>query len=238
VSSLREWNTDAELFGLIRNELYSAVVGDICDQLGLRRQFLPPKIRPVFSGAATGRGGDDLVVPVLAGRAMPVLEADVFAEPDPVEPFGKMLDALDDMTTDEVYICAGASPRYALVGELMATAVIARGGAGIVVDGFVRDTEGLLKLAIPTFAHGSYSQDQRGRGIVLDYRVPIEIGGISVRPGDVVVGDIDGVLIVPREHEEDVFVAALQKARTEKTVQAAIAEGMTTREAFRTYGVL
>lgn len=238
MSGVAEWNNDSELFALIRKELYTAVIGDICDQRGLRRQFLPPDIRPVFSSTRAGGTADDFVVPVLAGRAMPVLEADVFIEPDPVEPFGKMLDALDDVTTDEIYICAGASPRYALVGELMATAILARGGVGIVVDGFVRDTEGLLKLGIPTFGHGSYAQDQRGRGIVLDYRVPIEIGGIPIRPGDVVVGDIDGVLVVPREHEVDVFVGALEKARTERTVQTAIAAGMTTKEAFRKYGVL
>lgn len=238
MSEKREWADDSELFELIRNELYTAVIGDICDQRGLRRQFLPPGIRPLYFPGRAGRAADDVEVPVLVGRAMPVLEADVFSEQDADEPFGKMLAALDDIKTDEIYICAGASPRYALVGELMATALLARGGAGVVVDGFIRDTEGLLRLGLPTFSLGSYAQDQRGRGIVLDYRVPIEIGGIQIRPGDIVVGDIDGVLVVPREHEVDLFVGAFDKARTEKTVQAAIASGMTTTEAFRKYGVL
>lgn len=238
-----EWKTDSELFALARAELYTAVVGDICDQHGLRRQFLPPEIRALEPArGAEGRGAATSApgarVPILAGRAMPVLEADVFSEPDPAHPFGKMLDALDALTENEVYVCSGASPRYALVGELMATAVLARGAVGAVVDGFIRDTEGIAQLGMPTFSRGSYAQDQRGRGIVLDYRVPIEIGGVIIRPGDIIVGDIDGVLVVPAEHEELIFTGALEKARAEKTVQKAIAEGMTANEAFAKFGIL
>jgi regulator of RNase E activity RraA len=224
-----EWNSDAELFELARGELYTAAIGDICDQLGLRRQFLSPGIRPLQSGPE---------VPLMIGRAMTVLEADVFADPQTGPPFGRMLEALDDLAPDEIYVCAGASPRYALVGELMATAMMGRGAVGAVCEGYVRDTEGILKLDFPVYSYGSYSQDQRGRGIVLDWRVPIEISGVRISPGDIVVGDIDGVLTVPREAEETVFTDALAKARAEKTVQKAIANGMTATEAFEEYGIL
>lgn len=224
----REWRNDEGLFGLAREELYTAVVGDICDQYGLRHQFLPPEIRPLNTPSKS----------VLIGRAMPVLEADVFQESDATKPFGKMLQALDDLRRNEVYLCAGSSPRYALVGELMATAMLARGAVGAVVDGYVRDTHGILEVGLSTFSRGPYAQDQRGRGIVLDYRVPIEIGGVSIRPGDIIVGDIDGVLVVPAEWETEVFAGALTKARAEKTVQKAIAKGMSATEAFATYGIL
>jgi regulator of RNase E activity RraA len=224
-----EWNSDTELFELARGELYTAVIGDICDQLDLRKQFLSPGIRPMQVGPE---------VPLMIGRAMTVLEADVFADPRTGPPFGKMLDALDDLKPGEVYVCAGASPRYALVGELMATAMIARGAVGAVCEGYVRDTEGILKLGFPVYSYGSYSQDQRGRGIVLDWRVPLEISGVRLNSGDIVVGDIDGVLVVPREVEERVFTDALAKARAEKTVQKAIANGMTATAAFEEYGIL
>lgn len=149
-----------------------------------------------------------------------------------------MLSALDDLRHNEVYVCAGASPRYALIGELMATAMIARGAVGAVADGYIRDSEGILTLDFPVYSRGSYAQDQRGRGIVMDYRVPIEIGGITIEPGDIVIADVDGVLIVPQEAEVEVFTLALAKARAEKTVQKAIAGGMTATEAFDTYGIL
>lgn len=223
------WESDDELFTIARNELYTAVVGDICDKLGLRRQFLPPEIRAVAMPASNS---------LLVGRAMPVLEADVFHEFDSSKPFGKMLEALDSLERDEVYICAGASPRYALVGELMCTAMVTRGAVGAICDGFVRDIRGIQSLPLSVFALGSYAQDQRGRGTVIGYDVPIEIGGIGIRPGDIAIGDSDGVLIVPREHEKQIMREAIEKARSEKVVRKAILQGMSASEAFEKYGIL
>src|SRR5207244_7769901 len=113
-------------------------------------------------------------------------------------PFGLMLDALDDLKPNEVYICTGGTPRYALWGELMSTRAIHCGAAGAVLDGFSRDTRGILKLGFPTFSLGSYAQDQNPRGTVVDYRVPIELSGTRVEAGDIAVGDVDGVSVVPR----------------------------------------
>ncbi len=224
-----EWTSDAELFELSRRELYTAVVGDICDQMGLRRQFLNPQLRPLHSGPET---------PVMIGRAMTVWEADVFEEPAEGPPFGKMLAALDDLQPNEIYICAGASPRYALIGELMCTAMLASGAVGAVCDGYIRDAKGILKLEFPVYSLGPYAQDQRGRGTVLDYRVPIEIYGIRIQPGDIIMGDIDGVLVVPRAAEEELFTRALAKARAEKTVQQALRAGMKASVAFEQFGIL
>ena len=117
-SYMLEWQNDEDLFALCRRELFTAVVGDICDQVGLRRQFFGPKMRPLHQG-----GG----VPILVGRAMPVLEVDIFAEPTGPAPYGKMLEALDSLQHDEIYVCAGGTARYALVGELMCTAMQLRG---------------------------------------------------------------------------------------------------------------
>lgn len=86
-----------------------------------------------------------------------------------------MLEALDDLKKDEIYICSGASPSYALVGELMCTRMQILGAAGCVVNGFHRDTRGILDLDFPCFSYGRYAQDQAPRGKVLDYRVPIEM---------------------------------------------------------------
>jgi regulator of RNase E activity RraA len=227
------WSSDAEVFQLARRELFSAVLGDVMDKMGLRSQFLPPAIAPLERSM------------VVCGRALTVLEADVFDEavegshnPLSARPFGLMMDALDDLKTDEVYICTGASPRYALWGELMSVRAMKCGAAGAVVDGYARDTRAVLALGFPTFSHGSYAQDQGPRGKVIDYRVPLQMGQARVLPGDIVFGDLDGVCIVPRQAEQDVFNAAFDKARREKVVRKALEEGMPSREAFEKFGIL
>ncbi len=221
------------MFSLARQELFTAVVGDVMDKLGFLRQFLPPRIRPLR---------DDMVV---IGRAMTVLEADVFDEniasdnnPVMAKSFGLMLEALDDLKLNEVYVCTGASPRYALWGELMSTRAVKLGAAGAVVDGYLRDTNGILALNFPAFAYGSYAQDQGPRGKVLDFRIPLEIDGVRVRSGDIVFGDVDGVLVVPQEAETEIFTAAIEKARGETLVRQAIENGMGAADAFKKFGIM
>ncbi len=225
----RLWKDDEELFRLVREELYTAVVGDMLDGVGRFHQFLPPGIGPLQEKM------------VLVGRAMPVIEADIDPESRGAagaRPFGLMLEALDDLKRNEVYVCSGASSHYALWGELMSTRARKLGAAGAVVDGYARDTRQILRMGFPVFCVGSYAQDQAPRGEVRAFRVPLQIGDVSIRPGDIVFGDVDGVCVVPREHEEEVLTLALQKARGEKVVRKAIEGGMSACQAFRTYGIL
>jgi regulator of RNase E activity RraA len=227
------WTTDAELFAIARRELFTAVVGDVMDKLGLQKQFLPPQIQPLRQDMVT------------IGRAMTVLEADVFADrvensanPLSNKPFGLMLEALDDLKPNEIYVCTGSSPTYALWGELMSTRAMKLGAVGAIVDGYSRDTRGILELGFPVFSYGRYAQDQGPRGKVIDFRVPIEIQGVRINPGDILFGDIDGVCVVPRDAENDVFRLALEKARGEKKVADAIRGGMSTVEAWNKFGIM
>jgi regulator of RNase E activity RraA len=221
------WKDDDELFRIARAELFTAVVGDVMDKLGLQRQFLPACIQPLSR---------DMVA---IGRAMTVLEADLVpGESGDAQPFGLMLEALDDLKRHEIYVCAGASPTYALWGELMSTRAMHCGAVGAILDGYSRDTRGILELGFPTFSYGSYAQDQAVRGRVVDFRVPIEIGQARIEPGDILFADLVGVCVAPRAAEADIFDAALTKARGEKTVRKALERGMTAREAFATYGIL
>ena len=217
---------DDELLPLIKRELFSAIIGDVLDKMGYLHCFLPPRIRPLR---------EDMI---LAGRAMPVLEVDLDVNAEERKPFGLMLEALDDLKPHEVYVAAGASATYALWGELMATRAMKLGAAGAVMDGWARDTAGILRLGLPTFAHGSYAQDQGPRGEVRDFRIPLQLGGVSIRPGDLIYGDRDGVLVVPREAEEEALTRAFEKLEGENLVRLAIENGMSTVEAFRTYGVM
>jgi regulator of RNase E activity RraA len=230
-------SAEEEIFQSARRELFSAVIGDVMDTMGLQRQFLPPAIIPLERSM------------VVCGRAMTVLEADLrdddgdeaataSGNATPAKPFGLMMDALDDLKTGEVYICSGASPRYALWGELMSVRAMRCGAAGAVVDGYSRDTRAVMALGIPTFSHGSYAQDQGPRGEVIDFRIPIEIGQARVVPGDIIFGDLDGVCVVPKAAEQEVFARAFEKARKEKTVRKALEEGMPSKAAFEKYGIL
>ncbi len=223
-----EWQSDTELIALIRKELFTAVIGDTCDELGLRNQFLPASLRSLGCSP----------VHLLAGRAMPVLEICISGEPDPGQPFGLMLEALDALQPNEVYVAAGVAPAFALFGELMSIAAMRRGATGAVCDGYVRDTEKILTLGFPVYCRGSYARDQRYRGIVQAYRIPVEIGGIRVNPDDVIVGDADGVIVIPRAVEEEVFSKALSTARQEKRAKSALEQGMSANEAFSRFGIL
>ena len=215
---------EKERFALVRERLYTPVVGDILDTLGLVHQFLPPAIR--------GMKPDMKVV----GRAMPVLVSQVFGAQK--NPFGRMTEALDQLQDGEVYLARNAPVPTAAWGEILTATARHRGAVGAVIDGHHRDTRRILEQDWPVFSHGAYAQDAGVRTAVADFRVPIEIGGVTITPGDLVFGDIDGVVVVPAAVEDEVLERALEKAAGENVVRNAIENGMSATEAFRTFGIL
>lgn len=223
---------EKEFLNQIKGNLNTAVVGDIMDQLGFQNQFLTPKIKPLR---------DDMIV---IGRAMPVLETDTLDNTSTSsnamlkKPFGLMLEALDQLKENEIYLCTGGTPSYALWGELMSTRALQCGASGAVLNGYSRDTLGILKLNFPTFSYGTYAQDQAPRGKVIDFRVPIKIDNVAITPGDVIFGDIDGVCIIPQEIDKKVVELALEKVKGENLVRKSIEAGMSSVEAFNKYGIM
>jgi regulator of RNase E activity RraA len=218
-----EWAKDSELFALMRTTLYTAVVGDILDGLGRHHQFLPQPVQPLR---------DDMIV---AGRAMPVLLEDIAGPQDP--PFGQLTAALDQLEPGEVYI-ASESLNAASWGELMTAAARTRGSVGAVLNGFHRDTPKVLEQNWPVFSRGRYAQDASVRSAVVDFRCPLYIGEVRIDPGDLVFGDVDGVLIIPQDVEVQVIEKALEKARGEKAVRAEIEAGASTTSVLKKYGIL
>lgn len=230
---IKKWSNDDELFATVQKELFTCVVGDVMDKLNLVHQFLPPQIRPLRQNM------------IVIGRAMPVLSVDVFEERLTgtanklmEKPFGLMLEALDDLRPNEIYLNTGSSPRAALWGELMSIRARKLGSRGAVLNGYARDTRAILKLNFPTFSWGSYGQDSAPRFKVVDFRLPVEIGSVRVCPGDIVFGDIDGVCLVPKEATREVFTRALEKVREEKLVRQALEKGTSAVAAFRKHGVM
>jgi regulator of RNase E activity RraA len=218
------WEDDEVLFELYRNELYTPVVGDILDELGCYHQFLPQPIQPV-----------ELHYKVI-GRAMPALMIDVYGPQE--KPFGKLTEALDQLRKNEIYIASGGDMRCAYWGEILTATAKARGASGAVINGFYRDTTRVLEQNWPVFSRGRYAQDSCVRTQVVDFRCRIEIGGVCIMPGDLVFGDMDGVLIIPRQHEVVATRQALEKARGEKLVRKEIENGMSSTAAFIKYGIL
>lgn len=215
---------DEQILAQIRRELYTPVVGDIMDQMGMYHQFLPQAVHPLQPGMK------------VAGFAMPVLMIDVFGPQE--KPFGLLTQALDDLRPNEVYIATGGLMRCAYWGELLTATARVRGAAGAVIDGWHRDTPQVLSQGWPVFSRGCYAQDSSVRTQVVRYRCPIEIEGVKVEPGDLVFGDVDGVLVIPKACIGPVVEKALEKARGEKRVRAAIEGGMTATRAFEAFGIL
>lgn len=208
----------------VRDALFTAVVGDVLDELGRTRQFLPASIRPLQPHHK------------VMGRAMPVRIADVFGPNS--RPFGRLTEALDQLEPGEVYLAAAGRARCAAWGEILTETSMRRGAVGAVLDSYHRDTAKILKLDWPVFSWGPYAQDAQLRTQVLDYRVPVQIGQVLVHPGDLVFGDIDGVVVVPAEIEAEVIELALQRATAENQVLESIRQGMSSTDAFAHYGIL
>jgi 4-hydroxy-4-methyl-2-oxoglutarate aldolase len=215
---------DTERFTLVREHLYTPVLGDVLDQLGRTHQFLPQGIQALHPDM------------VLVGRAMPLLITDVFETQR--SPFGRLTEALDQLEPGDVYLARSGRAQCAAWGEILTVTARARGAAGAVIDGFHRDTVRILEQNWPVFSRGRFAQDAGVRASVVDYRVPLEIDGVRVNPGDLIVGDIDGVVVVPSAVENEVLELALAKATAENMVRQAIEGGMSSTTAFATYGVL
>lgn len=219
-----EWKSDAELFALVRSSLYTPVVGDILDGAGRYHQFLPPPVQPMRENM------------VVVGRAMPVVMTDVHGPQK--KPFGLLTEALDDLKPGEIYLASGGGLRCAYWGELLTATARMRGAVGAVIDGYHRDTPKVLAQNWPVFSRGRFAQDSSVRTAVVDFRCPIDLAGTWIDPGDLVFGDLDGVVIVPRALEVEVINKALVKARGEQLVRKAIEDGMSATAAFRKFGIL
>lgn len=217
-------HTDAGLFALYEKELYTPVVGDILDGMGYCHQFLPQAIQPIVNEYK------------VVGYAMPVLMIDVYGKQE--KPFGRLTEALDQLKPGEVYVASGGDMRCAYWGELLTATAKTRGVVGAVINGWHRDTPQVLAQSWPVFSRGRYAQDSAVRTQVVDYRCMIEIEKVAVHPGDLVFGDMDGVVIIPKTIIAEVTEKALEKARGEKKVRMAIENGMSATDAFATFGIL
>jgi 4-hydroxy-4-methyl-2-oxoglutarate aldolase len=209
----------------MRSQFTSAVVCDALDAEGYPNQSPRVPLKPLT------------VSGVLIGRCRTSLWADM-AHPDPT-PYELELQAVDSCQMDDVLICAaGGSMRSGIWGELLSTAARNRGCLGVVVDGAVRDLVRMRQMKFPAFARGTVVYDSKDRQRVIDLDVPVLIDGVTFSPGDLVIADEDGVVVVPRKVEAAVVRRAWEKVHAENEVREAIAGGLLATAAFRKFGVL
>jgi len=220
-----KFTSEDEMFNMMRDKLNAAVISDVLDRLGAREQAMRADIRPAYHGA------------VVVGRAYTVLTADIFEIID--DPYQKEIEAVDSLKPNDVMVAGtNQSRRTCFWGELLATAARARGARGIVIDGYIRDVAQITAMEFPTFATGMRVVDSAGRSIVIDHDCPVDCGGVIVNTGDIVFGDIDGVIVIPRELEKEVIPLALEKVGKEDLVRDELRKGTLLRDAYNKYGVL
>ncbi len=210
----------------ISQNLYTAVLSDSLDSLGYRRQVMREYIRPVHSKYQ-----------VVAGYAHTI----AFVDSDEVlpNPFDAEIEAVDAILPDSIVVIAtGNSIQNAPWGELLSTASVARGARGAVMDGFVRDVKLIEELGFPVFATGMKPLDSNGRGLLTSYNKPIVCGEVEVNPGDLIVADFDGIIVIPTALIEATIERANAKVTGENNSRAELQKGAYLRDVYKKYGVL
>jgi regulator of RNase E activity RraA len=218
---MSQWSLDE-----IRSKLFAAVISDCLDQAGIWKQALPSRIRPL----------DDSLV--MVGRARTAAFMEVYHVP-PGNPYELEIALVDSLKPGDVpvFACSNAA-RVGPWGELLSTAGKARGAAGAVMDGCTRDIKAIRAMGFPVFHAGIAPLDSKGRGKIMAIDVPIECGGVAVEPGDLVFGDADGVVVIPRAREEEVLTLAFDKIKGEKNTLRDLQRGDKLADVFQRYGVL
>ena len=208
--------------------LSAAVLSDVLDSLGLRGQAMRPFVRPLDENL------------VLVGRARTGAYMPVEAVQPGENPYEGEMALVDDLGAGDVPVlaCGGPTERIAPWGELLTTACIGRGATGCVTDGLVRDVRQIRALRFPVFHGGIGPLDTKGRARMIERDQPVNCAGVTVRSGDLVFGDADGVVVIPRERADEAIALAIEKVAGEDRTREALLKGEKLSEVFKRYGIL
>jgi regulator of RNase E activity RraA len=215
-------------FSALTEQLYTAVLSDVLDELGLMAQAMRPFIRP----------SDESLV--MMGRVRTGLYMETFSLKPGENPYELEMRLIDDLKPGEVAVlgCNGPTERIAPWGELLSTAARARGAAGCVTDGLVRDVRHIRNMHFPVFHGGIGPLDSKGRAKMVEMDTAIECGGVRMRTGDLIFGDVDGVIVIPQDVAAEAIERASKKVTSENHTRDALREGGYLRDVFARYGVL
>jgi len=218
---------DAQVLMSIRERLFTSVLSDSLDAAGAMRQALPARIRPLDEGC------------VMVGRARTAAFMEVWHHEPGTNPYELEIRLVDSLQPGEIPVFACTNPsRIAPWGELLSTAAKARGAVGALMDGCTRDIRAIRAMGFPVFHGGIAPLDSKGRGRIMALDVPIECAGVTVNPGDLVVGDADGVVVIPQSIEERVLAIAFDKVKGEHSTLQDLQRGDRLADVFARYGIL
>ena len=205
--------------------IHTALVSDVLDAQGHRTGVMDATVGPL--GAARK----------VVGTAF-TLSSFAIDEPEPV-PYEKLLAAYRHVGPGDVMVIAtNGEVRSGMWGELLSIAARARGVLGAVTDGLTRDIEQIDALGFPVFGRGVSPLDSAGRQAVQAFAEPVTCGGVSVEPGDVVVADVMGVVVIPQALADETVRLAEEKNRGERTVREELEQGQDVADVFARHGIL
>ena len=220
---------DAELFAFVKQHLYVAAVCDILDELGYRDQAMHQRLRPLLP---------DVRHCGFVGRARTArwMETDYV---DAADPYGMEITLIDSLKPGDVVVHStdyvGTNAPW---GELMSTVAQRNGAVGCVCDSQIRDCIKIIELGFPVYYAGIRPLDSMGRARVMAYDVPVRCGEVLVHPGDLVYADYDGIVVIPKQVEQQVLALAQEKVGKETRSRQDLFAGKSLREVYNTYGVL
>ena len=219
--------TDTERFAWMRKHLYVPAVCDVLDSLGSRDRAMQERLRPLDPSHC-----------VIVGRARTFrwMDTDYVIDTDP---YGLEIAAMDSLGPGDVAVhSTDAAGTNAPWGELMSTVAKRNGAVGCICDSNIRDCQKIIAMEFPVFYAGIRPLDSLGRGRVMAYDVPVRCGGVLVNPGELVFADFDGVVVLPRDVEEEVLARAFDKVTKENHSRRDLLNGDSLRTVFDRYGVL
>lgn len=210
---------------MIKEKLYSGIISDVLDGMGYRNQALAGGISPLT---------DDTVI---FGPAFTSIGTTVYSMPE--NPLVAQCKVVDQLGEDEIYVLVTRGDyNCAVFGELFATAVNARKGAGVLLDGYARDVKALKETKFPLFYKGRDVRTSKGRCEINECQIPVILDGVTIRPGDYIFGDIDGVIVIPKEVAEEVIRQAAETVEKENEVRTRLLNGSTLQKAYEEIGAI
>lgn len=209
----------------LKSKLYSGIICDVLDKKGYRNQAL--------SNAIKGLNDETTIF----GPAFTSIGTEVYSMP--ADPLTAQCKVVDQLGENEIYVLATRGHyNCAVFGELFATAVRGRKGAGVLLDGYARDMKALNEMDFPLFYRGKNPKTSKGRCEINECQIPVTIDGVTINPGDYIFGDIDGVVIIPRDVVEEVLDSAMKTIEQENEVRDRLINGSSLAQAYKDIGAI
>lgn len=209
----------------IKSKLYCGILSDVLDGMGYRNQAL--------GGGIHGLTDDT----VIFGPAFTSIGTQVYSMPE--NPLIAQTRVVDQLGKGEIYVLVTRGEyNCAVFGELFATAVRQRGGAGVLLDAYARDVRELKQMDFPLFYRGRNPRTSKGRCEINECQIPVTIDGVTICPGDYIFGDIDGVVVIPKTVAGEVIDAALKTIEKENEVRRRLQNGSSLQQAYAEIGAI